>query len=159
MEETKNYVRWSLLGLQGMFFAWVLAEVVLGLISVYSQYHSDAEFFQFDGSLILRILLGVMVIAMFLMGHFSYRRRMRFMQLDWGVVQKMNWYRKAFVGKMMFFSMAGFLTLVGYLYSHFMLWLMPWILSLYLIGRSFPFKPVISMELQLNEEEREMLSA
>lgn len=152
MEETRKIVRWTLWGIQGLFFVWALAELMLGLVTIYYCFTSPLHTIEAGG--VVRMVLAFLVVMGIILGQRLYRRKMGSLHSRWNIEKKLRHYQSAYIYKMGFWLGAGFCSLMGFWVSYQPQWLLPWVFILFVMGKNYPFKINMCQELSLSDEER-----
>jgi hypothetical protein len=157
MKNLQQLVQWTRFGLVAAFFIVVIAELALGMLAIGDQYSILSIHKKLNISMWKNILGFSLIVVEIIISEMMYKKKLEYVGMFESLEEKLKYFRKAFSFKMIFGALTGFIALLAYSFTQNMIWFLPWIMVLYTISKSFPFKWTLVHAMQIeNEEDREL---
>ncbi|PKQ64181.1 hypothetical protein BZG02_04975 [Labilibaculum filiforme] len=157
MKNLQQLVQWTRFGLVSAFFIVVIIELELGVLAV-SENYSFININDHFNLPIWKNVIGIsMLIVEIILSEMIYKKKLEYVSLYDSLEEKLKYFRKAYSFKMIFSALAGLVSLLAYTYTQDLVWFLPWIMVLYTLSKSYPFKWTLVHAMQIeNEEHREL---
>ncbi|WP_372753289.1 hypothetical protein [Labilibaculum sp.] len=156
MKNIKTLVLWTRFSLLFIFFAFVIAEFTLGMLTLRDEnmlhYSTNLSFSKWmDG-------IGITLVAIeIILATILYRISMKNLPKTNELSEKIKIYSKAYSLKILLISLAGITALFSYYITQQLFWFLPWLIVLYVMGKNYPFRLTLLHEMSItDEDERSM---
>jgi len=152
----KKLVEKTMLGLLVLFSIAICIQFVLGVYII----HNELSF-PFKSAIsfgfVINVLGLVLITGVLLAAELLYRSRVSYIKLLEDLEEKLKKFRKAYFFSIFLACMAGVASLLAYLITKDFFWFIPWFITLYIIGKNFPYKITLLQEMEIeNEDERRL---
>jgi hypothetical protein len=156
MKNIQNLVLWTRFGLLFIFFAFVIAEFALGMLTLSDEnilrYSTDLYFSDWIDGVGLTLVVLQIILATIL-----YRISMKPLPNTDQLHEKIKIFSRAYSLRILLISLAGITSLFSYYLTHQLFWFLPWLIVLYVMGKNYPFKLTLFHEMKIvDEDERSM---
>ncbi|WP_321281472.1 hypothetical protein [Marinifilum fragile] len=156
MEKLKALVKWTRLGLLGLFVIAVGIELSLGILVSYYEFETPIlipgnERFWFN-------LVGVAIILLELVAGWAlYRSKIKYIQVLDQLDEKLKIFGRIYSLQLLLVCAGGITALFSFEITHDILWYLPWLICMYVIGKNFPFNLNLFHAMGIVEEEERKL--
>ena len=156
MKNLQELVRWTRYGLAGLFTLGMLGELILGVMAINNDFpfleNTNYSFKTWVN------LLGVLLLLLELfMVRLLYKSQLEYIHLMDNLEGKLKKYGQLSAFGLLALVLTGITALFGYTITNELMWFLPWLLILYIIGWCFPFKLTMIHQLKIEDEEEKEL--
>ncbi|MUP38609.1 hypothetical protein [Labilibaculum euxinus] len=157
MKNLQQLVQWTRFGLVSAFFIVLIVELTLGVLAISGEYSILSIHKSLNISIWKNILGIFLIIVEIIISEMMYKKKLEYVGLFETLEEKLKYFRKAFSFKMLFGALTGIVAMLAYSLTENLIWFLPWIMALYTLSKSFPFKWTLVHAMQIeNEEDREL---
>lgn len=157
MKNLQQLVQWTRIGLVSAFLLVVIVELALGGLAISGEYSILSIHKSLNISMWKNVLGLSLIIVEIVISEMMYKKKLEYVALFESLEDKLKYFKKAFSFKMLFGALIGIVALLAYSLTENMIWFLPWIMVLYTLSKSFPFKWTLVHAMQIeNEEDREL---
>ncbi|BAX82683.1 hypothetical protein [Labilibaculum antarcticum] len=157
MKNLQQLVQWTRIGLVSAFLLVVIVELALGGLAISGEYSILSIPKSLNISMWKNVLGLSLIIVEIVISEMMYKKKLEYVALFESLEDKLKYFKKAFSFKMLFGALIGIVSLLAYSLTENMIWFLPWIMVLYTLSKSFPFKWTLVHAMQIeNEEDREL---
>lgn len=157
MKNLQQLVRLTRIGLVSAFWIVIIAELLLGALAISGEYSILSIHKSLNISMWKNVLGLSLIIVEIVISELMYKKKLEYVALFESLEEKLKYFRKAFSFKMLFGALTGIVSILAYSLTENLIWFLPWIMVLYTLSKSFPFKWTLVHAMQIdNEEDREL---
>ena len=157
MKNLQQLVQWTRFGLVSAFFIVVIVELLFGVLAISGEYSILSIHKDFNIPIWKNIIGISLIVIEIILSEMMYKKKLEYVSLFDSLEEKLKYYRKAFSVKMIFGGLTGIITLLAYSYTQNLMWFLPWIMVLYTLSKSFPFKWTLVHAMNIENEEHKEL--
>jgi hypothetical protein len=157
MKNLQQLVQWTRIGLVSAFLIVVIVELALGALAISGEYSILSIHKSLNISMWKNVLGLSLIIVEIIISELMYKKKLEYVALFESLEEKLKYFSKAFSFKMLFGALTGIVAIIAYSLTENLIWFLPWIMVLYTLSKSFPFKWTLVHAMQIeNEEHREL---
>lgn len=157
MKNLQQLVQWTRIGLVSAFLIVVIFELALGGLAISSEYSILSIHKSLNISMWKNVLGLSLIIMEIIISELMYKKKLEYVALFESLDVKLKYFRKAFSFKMLFGALTGIVAMVAYSLTENLIWFLPWIMVLYTLSKSFPFKWTMVHAMNIQDEEDKKL--
>lgn len=156
MEKLKALVKWTRIGLLALFVIAVAMELSFGILLSY--YDFEPPFLiQESDRLWFNIAGGAIILLELVAGWVLYRSKIKYIQILDQLEEKLKIFGRIYSLQLLLISAGGVTALLIFGMTHDIIWYLPWLICMYIIGKNFPFKLNLFHAMGIEEEEERKL--
>ena len=143
-----------------LWFSWVLAAPLVLFVILYLEWRDDSwmAFLQSESLVQIATFLGIpIILAIGLIAHLRFRKSIREIEPSIDLRNKLGNYASYFIRMQLFFTISALISMFSLFLTGSNLFAVYYLILLFFISLSRPSPQLISKQLKLNAENREIL--
>jgi len=152
----KKLVEKTMLGLLALFIIAICIQFALGVYIIYNELNFPLKSVISFG-FVINILGFILISGILVAADLLYRSRLTYIKLLDSLEVKLQQFRKAYFFSLFLACSAGITSLLAYSITKEFFWFLPWFITLYIMGKNFPYKISLLQDIEIEREEERRL--